>query len=113
MEIIKEPRPAEKPALPPVADADGAAIAGLITAFVIPPLGIVFGAVSRAQARRKGERPSGVATAALVLGCLFTVIMFIVVIVVAASGPDPMQVFTNCVNQAIANGENPSQCPAP
>jgi len=60
-----------------VADADGAAIADLIVAFFIPPLGVVFGHVSWNQAKRRGLRPSGVATGAIYLGYIFSIIAVI------------------------------------
>lgn len=57
----------------PVADADGAAIASLIMAVVIPPLGIILGWIAISQAQRKGLRQSGAASWGLILGMLFTV----------------------------------------
>jgi peptidyl-prolyl cis-trans isomerase B (cyclophilin B) len=69
----------------PKADADGAAIAALICAFIIPVLGIIFGHVSRGQARRKGLEPSGVATAGCVLGYVFTAIAVIAIIAIAVA----------------------------
>ena len=73
--------------LPPRADADGAAIAALICAFFIPILGIVFGHVSRGQAKRAGKQPSGVATAGCVLGYVFTgfTALFVIVFAIAAA----------------------------
>jgi Domain of unknown function (DUF4190) len=71
--------------LPPTADADGAAIAALICAFFFPILGIIFGHVSRGQAKRAGKQPSGVATAGCVLGYIFTAITVIVIIAVAVA----------------------------
>src|SRR5260370_6870314 len=56
----------------PRADADGAAIAALITAFFFAPLGIIFGHVSRGQAKRRGRQPSVTATAGCVPGSIFT-----------------------------------------
>jgi hypothetical protein len=70
---------------PPQADADGAAIAALICAFFVPILGIIFGHVSRGQAKRAGKQPSGVATAGCVLGYIFTAITIIVIIAVAVA----------------------------
>jgi hypothetical protein len=70
---------------PPTADADGAAIAGLICAFFIAILGIIFGHVSRSQAKRAGKQPSGVATAGSVLGYIFTAITVIAIIAVAVA----------------------------
>jgi hypothetical protein len=67
----------------PKADADGAAIASLIIAFFIPPLGIILGHVSRGQAKRAGRRPSAAATWGTVLGYVFTVLTVILIAAVA------------------------------
>ena len=79
---------------PPRAEADGAAITALITAFFAPLLAIIFGHISRGQAKRKGLRPSAVATWGLVLGYVFTglAVLLVIILVVAtaktASGPN-------------------------
>jgi peptidyl-prolyl cis-trans isomerase B (cyclophilin B) len=70
------------PRLRPKANADGAAIAALICAFFIPPLGVIFGHVSRGQAKRAGQQPSAVATWGAVLGYVFTALTVIVIIAV-------------------------------
>lgn len=75
--------PAPTPLMPPV--HDGLAIASLISAFFIPPLGIVFGHMSHHVAKQAHRARSGIATAGLVLGYLFTAIGIIVAIVVAAA----------------------------
>jgi hypothetical protein len=66
------------------------AILALVFAFVFAPLGIVFGHIAKRQIRRTGESGSGLATAGLVLGYIFTIlfILYVVVIVllVANSG---------------------------
>lgn len=56
------------------------AILSLVFAFVFSPLGIVFGHVAKGQIRRTGEGGSGLATAGLVLGYIFT-ILFVVWVV--------------------------------
>jgi Domain of unknown function (DUF4190) len=63
-------------------------ILSLVFAFVFPLLGIVFGHIARKQIRRTGEGGSGLATAGLVLGYIFTVlwilyVTFIIVVLVA------------------------------
>lgn len=66
------------------------AILSLVFAFVFAPLGIVFGHIAKRQIRRTGEQGSGLATAGLVLGYIFTIIMivsWIVVAVVLANNP--------------------------
>lgn len=81
--IDKGMAPAPAPLMPPV--HDGLAIASLICAFFIPPLGIVFGHMSHHVAKQAHRARSGIATAGLVLGYLFTAIGIIVVIVVGAA----------------------------
>jgi peptidyl-prolyl cis-trans isomerase B (cyclophilin B) len=54
---------------------NGLAIASLICAFLFAPLGIIFGHMSLSQIRRTGEDGRGLATAGLVIGYLFTVLM--------------------------------------
>jgi Domain of unknown function (DUF4190) len=49
------------------------AILSLIFAFVLAPLGIIFGYVAKRQIRRTGEGGNGLATAGLVFGWIFTV----------------------------------------
>ena len=73
--------PAPTPLMPPV--HDGLAIASLVSAFFIPPLGIIFGHISHHVSKQAHRARSGIATAGLVLGYLFTAIGIIVAIVVA------------------------------
>ncbi len=96
----------------PVADADGAAIASLITAFFIPPVAIILGVVAQNQAHRRDLRPSAVAVWGTLLGAVFTVGVIIAVIVVAANQPDATQQWINCINNAVSNGQDPNVvCP--
>lgn len=73
---------------PPPQRTNTMAILALIFAFLVAPLGIVFGFVARGQIRRTGEGGRGLATAGLVLGIVFTVIgiaaVVLAVLVVAA-----------------------------
>jgi hypothetical protein len=64
---------------------DGFAIASLVTAFLLPILGIIFGHLSNHRAKLAHRAKSGLAVAGLVLGYLFTVISVLVIIVVAAA----------------------------
>jgi hypothetical protein len=62
-------------------------ILSLVFAFVFSLLGIVFGHIAKKQIRRTGEGGSGLATAGLVLGYIFTVlwllyVTFIIVLLV-------------------------------
>jgi hypothetical protein len=63
------------------------AILSLIFAFVFSPLGIVFGHIAKSQIRRTGEGGSGLATAGLVLGYIFTIlfVLWIIFIFVLAA----------------------------
>lgn len=99
--------PQVPPALRPIADADGTAIASLITAILIPPLGIVFGAVHISQAHRKGLQASGLASWGIGLGILLTLGWVIFVIALAAAVSKGTS-FQDCVNNAILNGADPS-----
>ena len=45
-----------------------------VRAAIFAPLGIVFGHVARRQIRRTGEQGSGLATAGLWLGYIFTIL---------------------------------------
>ncbi|MDR1799721.1 MAG: DUF4190 domain-containing protein [Bifidobacteriaceae bacterium] len=67
----------------PYRPTNGMAIAALVCALTIAPLGIVFGHVARAQIRRTGEGGDGLALAGLILGYIFTALMVIYVVVVA------------------------------
>lgn len=67
------------------------AILALVFAFVIAPLGIVFGVIGRNQIRRTGEGGRGLATAGMVIGIVFTVLgvigWVVVGITLASGGP--------------------------
>ena len=56
------------------------AIVSLVCAFVIAPLGIVFGHISLSQIKRSGEDGRGLAIAGLVLGYVITVLGTIVLV---------------------------------
>lgn len=70
---------------PPVRQATNTlAILALVFAFVFAPAGIVMGAVARRQIKRTGEDGMGLATAGLVVGIVFTVLMVLYVILIIA-----------------------------
>ena len=50
------------------------AVLAIISAFLVAPLGVVFGAIGRRQTRRTGQNGKGLATAGLVLGVVFTLL---------------------------------------
>lgn len=58
------------------------AILSLVLAFVLPPLGVVFGFVARGQTKQTGEGGDGLALAGIIVGAVFT--LFIVVPIVLA-----------------------------
>lgn len=63
---------------PPAQTTNGMAIASLICAFLFPLLGIIFGHVAHSQIKRTGESGSGLATAGLIIGYIFTVIPLLI-----------------------------------
>jgi hypothetical protein len=70
-----QPPPGQPPAGQPPPAQPGynvMSILALVFAFVFAPLGIVFGHVARRQISRSGEQGSGLATAGLILGYVFT-----------------------------------------
>src|ERR1700757_4956523 len=72
------------PMYPPPRRTNAMAIAALVSAFVVAPLGIVFGHIALSQIRRSGEDGRGLAIAGLVLGYVFTgmYLMLIVIYVI-------------------------------
>lgn len=65
----------------PAAGTNGMAIASVITAIVCcSPLGIVLGLVAKSQIRQSGQSGSGLATAGIVLGVVFTLIGLLMVL---------------------------------
>lgn len=65
---------------PPARPTNSLAVASLICAFLLAPLGIVFGHVSLSQIKRTGEDGRGMAIAGLVIGYLFTVLGALVLV---------------------------------
>lgn len=85
-----EPQPAPATGQGRVSGTNVMAILSLVFAFVFAPLGIVFGHIAKRQIRRTGEQGSGLATAGLVLGYIFTIIMIAAWILLAiAIANDP------------------------
>lgn len=77
--------------VPPVAQPglNTMAILALVFAFVVAPLGIVFGIIGRKQTARTGERGKGLATAGLILGIVFTLVGIALIVVAANSTATP------------------------
>lgn len=76
---IGYPPPGYPPA--PGRPTNGLAIAALICAFLIAPLGIVFGHISLWQIKRSGEEGRGMAIAGLVIGYVVTVLGTLVLVI--------------------------------
>jgi hypothetical protein len=78
----------------PRADADGAAIAAIITVWFLPLLGVILGHVSRGAAKRHGLEPASVATAAMIIGyiglALGVLLGIMVVLAFAHTGGQPV-----------------------
>lgn len=123
-----DPRWAQQPtyqqwqAPPPPQTTNGTAIAALICAFLFPILGIILGHVARSQIKRTGEGGGGMATAALILGYIFTLvpltIIFFVVAGLIAIGENEheQQQFPTVTDTGTAPGYSyqlPSQSPFP
>ncbi|WP_396882481.1 DUF4190 domain-containing protein [Mycobacterium sp. SMC-4] len=68
----------------PVVKTNGMAIAALVCALVLAPLGIVFGHIALSQIKRTGEDGRGLAIAGLVIGYIFTgiVVLYFVVVLI-------------------------------
>src|ERR1700760_4583427 len=66
----------------PPKGTNGMAIASLVCAFLLAPLGILFGHISLSQIKRTGEDGHGLAIAGLVLSYLFTVLGILAIILV-------------------------------
>jgi hypothetical protein len=60
------------------------AILALIFAFIVAPLGVVFGFIGRGQIKRTGENGDGLALAGIIIGGVFTllIVAYIVFVVV-------------------------------
>lgn len=70
------------PSAPPAATGTNTmAILAIVFAFVAAPLGIVFGAIGRSQIRKTGQQGKGLATAGLVLGIVFTLLVVAAVVI--------------------------------
>lgn len=111
------PYPAAAPAAAPPAarpaPTDGLAVAGLLTSVPLPPLGLALGIAAHRRIRRTGDRGSGTATAAVVVGAVLTAVwtlLTLVVLVGVAAGPRP--VVTPAV-PAAPTAPAPPAAPAP
>ena len=67
----------------PPQSTNGTAIAALVFAILLAPMGIVLGYIARSQIKRTGEAGGGMATAALIIGWTFTVLGIVVGVIAA------------------------------
>ncbi len=58
------------------------AVVAIVVAFVVPPLGVVFGVIGRRQIRRTGEDGDGLALAGIVLGTISTILAIVWLVIV-------------------------------
>lgn len=65
---------------------NGNAIGGLITAFLLPPLGIILSIVALKQIKKTGEKGHGMAIAGLVIGSLLTGLIILFILAAAIYG---------------------------
>lgn len=77
------PPVANQPINPQMAQArtNTMAILSLVFAFILAPLGIVFGAIGLNQIKKTGEEGKGLAIAGLITSSIFTLIGFIYVVI--------------------------------
>jgi hypothetical protein len=88
------------------------AILGLVFAFVISPLGIVFSAIGLSQIKKRRENGRGIALAGLILGIVFT-LLGVLALALLAVGAANTAVDTSSAEQARASlsqalGDDPS-----
>ena len=76
------------------------AVLALVFAFLIAPLGIVFGHIARGQIKRTGEEGDGLALAGLIIGYIFTALGILAVIVWIAFFGLLAAAFGNAANEA-------------
>ena len=64
---------------------NGMAVAALVTAFVIAPVGIGLGIAARKQIRQTGEEGDGLALAGIVVGSVITGIYVLMIVLMVAA----------------------------
>lgn len=71
------------PPYPVPPNTNGFAVASIVCAFLMPPLGLIFGFVARNQIRRTGEDGGGLALAGIIVSAIslmFSIVLFIAVV---------------------------------
>jgi peptidyl-prolyl cis-trans isomerase B (cyclophilin B) len=89
------------------------AIASLVCAFLLAPLGILFGHMSLSQIKRSGEEGHGLAVAGLVLSYVFTALGTLAIVFVVAWTALVVQAFDNDLRTRSAHPDYPSVTPVP
>jgi len=56
------------------------AIASLVLAFVLAPVGLILGFIARSQIAKNGQQGNGLALAGIIIGASFTVINIVAII---------------------------------
>lgn len=69
---------------PPSRGTNGLAIASLVCAFVLPPLGLIFGFIAKTQIRQSGEEGDGLATAAIVVSIVLMLALLLYLVLIFA-----------------------------
>src|ERR1700712_102843 len=76
-----QPYPGPYPYPPPAGPrpTNAMAIASIVCAFILAPLGVIFGHISLSQIKKTGEEGRGLAIAGLVISYMITVLTIVVV----------------------------------
>jgi hypothetical protein len=78
------PAPAPAPAAAP-APSKGLTIAGVVTAFLLPLLGLILSIVALVQSRNAGQK-NGLAVAGIIISIVWPIVIGIIAAVLTASG---------------------------
>ncbi|MDT5011157.1 MAG: hypothetical protein QOH57_2774 [Mycobacterium sp.] len=70
-----------RPPYPTVRPLNGNAIAAIVFAFLVPPLGVVFATTALSETKRRNERGRELAITALVVGYVLTTVLAVLVVV--------------------------------
>lgn len=96
-------RPASlsQPAAPASAKTNTMAIVALVSAFILSPLGVIFGFISLSQIKRTGESGRGLAIAGIVIGVVSMVLSGLFLAMAVAS----FSAFSGQVDETAARAE--------
>ncbi|MCV7222596.1 DUF4190 domain-containing protein [Mycolicibacterium elephantis] len=99
---------------PPPARTNALAVASLVCAFVLAPLGIVFGHLALSQIKKTGEEGRGLAVAGLVIGYVITAMTVLAVVISVllfmffASAPQDVELYPESPRYTAAPAELPA-----